>query len=263
MRERVCQYLKSRDFFVLCSVVVFSFLIRALSLHFFHFIASGGGSADSIVYAITGKNLFSGKGFSYQGTLQLVHPPLYPILIGFFWLLTGNLEFSGQVVSVIAGGLLVIPVYYFAKAIYGRRVGLVSAILVVICPILVYGSTETFSESLYALFLISSIALTWKALSSRNLLWISLAGLTTGFSFLTHPLGVLFVPIFLLFLFLSPLLIPASTLKSVFKKAALFLAAFVIVCLPYWIFLHKHLGRWVLSGNTNYVSVYWYKLRSE
>jgi len=263
MRERVCQYLKSRDFFVLCSVVVFSFLIRALSLHFFHFIASGGGSADSIVYAITGKNLFSGKGFSYQGTLQLVHPPLYPILIGFFWLLTGNLEFSGQVVSAIAGGLLVIPVYYFAKAIYGRRVGLVSAVLVVICPILVYGSTETFSESLYALFLISSIALTWKALSSRNLLWISLAGLTTGLSFLTHPLGVLFVPIFLLFLFLSPLLIPASTLKSVFKKAALFLAAFVIVCLPYWIFLHKHLGRWVLSGNTNYVSVYWYKLRSE
>ena len=263
MRERVCQYLKSRDFFVLCSVVVFSFLIRAISLHFFHFIASGGGSADSIVYAITGKNLFSGKGFSYQGTLQLVHPPLYPILIGFFWLLTGNLEFSGQVVSVIAGGLLVIPVYYFAKAIYGRRVGLVSAVLVVICPILVYGSTETFSESLYALFLISSIALTWKALSSRNLLWISLAGLTTGLSFLTHPLGVLFVPIFLLFLFLSPLLIPASTLKSVFKKAALFLAAFVIVCLPYWIFLHKHMGRWVLSGNTNYVSVYWYKLRSE
>ena len=263
MRKKVSQYLSNRDFFILCFLVFLSFLIRALSLHFFHFIASGGGSADSVAYAITGKNLFSGKGFSYQGTVQLVHPPLYPILIGFFWRLTNNLEFSGQVVSAIAGGLLVIPVYYFAKATYGRRAGLLSAIFVVICPILVYGSTETFSESLYTLFLISSIALVWKALSSRNLLWISLAGLTTGLSFLTHPLGILFVPIFLVFLFLSPFLIPASTLKSVFKKAALFLAAFIIVCLPYWVFLHKHLGRWSLSANTNYVNIYWYKLRSQ
>jgi len=263
MRKKVSQYLSNRDFFILCFLVFLSFFIRVLSLHFFHFIASGGGSADSVVYAITGKNLFSGKGFSYEGTVQLVHPPLYPILIGFFWLLTNNLEFSGQVVSAIAGGLLVIPVYYFAKAIYGRRVGLLSAIFVVICPILVYGSTETFSESLYTLFLISSIALTWKALSSRNLLWISLAGLTIGLSFLTNPLGILFVPIFLIFLFLSKLLIPATTLKSVFKKAILLLASFIIVCLPYWIFLHKHLGRWSLSANTNYVNVYCYKLRSQ
>jgi 4-amino-4-deoxy-L-arabinose transferase-like glycosyltransferase len=263
MREKVSQYLSNRDFFLLCSLVFLSFLIRALSLHFFHFIASGGGSADSIVYAITGKNLFSGKGFSYQGTVQLVHPPLYPILIGFFWLLTNNLEFSGQAVSAIAGSLLVIPVYYFAKAIYGRRVGLLSAIFVVICPILVYGSTETFSESLYTLFLISSVALTWKALSSRNLVWISFAGLTAGLSFLTHPLGILFVPIFLVFLFLSLFLIPAITLRSVFKKATLLLLSFIIVCLPYWVFLHKHLGRWSLSANSNYVNVYWYKLRSQ
>ncbi len=263
MSKKVSQYLSNRNFFILCFLVLLSFLIRALSLHLFHFIASGGGSADSVVYAITGKNLYSGKGFSYEGTVQLVHPPLYPILIGFFWLLTNNLEFSGQVVSAIAGGLLVIPVYYFAKAIYGRRVGLLSAIFVVICPILVYGSTETFSESLYTLFLISSIALTWKALSSRNLLWISLAGLTIGLSFLTNPLGILFVPVFLIFLFLSKLLIPDTTLKSVFKKAILLLASFIIVCLPYWIFLHKHLGRWSLSGNTNYVNVYWYQVRSQ
>ena len=257
------QYLNSTDFSILCFLVFLSFLIRALSLHFFHFIASGGGSADSVAYAIAGKNLFSGKGFSYQGAVELVHPPVYPLLIGFFWLLTNNLEFSGQVVSVIAGGLLVIPVYYFAKAVYGRRVGLLSAGFVAICPVLVYGSTETFSESLYTLFLISSVALVWKALSSRNLLWISVAGLTTSLAFLTHPLGFLFVPIFLVFLFLSPLLIRATTLKLVSKKAILFLLFFVILCLPYWIFLHQHLDRWVLSANSNYANVHWYKLRSE
>jgi len=263
MRKEMFQYLNSTDLSILCFLVFLSFLIRALSLHFFHFIASGGGSADSVAYAVAGKNLFSGKGFSYQGAVELVHPPVYSILIGFFWLLTNNLEFSGQVVSVIAGGLLVIPVYYFAKAVYGRRVGLLSAVFVAICPVLVYGSTETFSESLYTLFLISSVALVWKALSSRNLLWISLAGLTTSLAFLTHPLGFLFVPIFLVFLFLSPLLIPGTTLKLVSKKAILFLLFFVMLCLPYWIFLHQHLDRWVLSANSNYANVYWYKLRSQ
>lgn len=263
MKREAFQYLSSRDFFILCFLVLLSFLIRGLSLHFFHFIASGGGSADSVAYAVTGKNLFSGRGFSYQGALQLVHPPLYSVLIGFFWLLTNNLEFSGQVVSAIAGSLLVIPVYYFVKGIYGRRVGLISGIFVAICPLLVYGSTETFSESLYTLFLISSVALAWKALSSRKLLWISLAGLMVGLSFLTHPLGILFIPIFLVFLFLSPLLIPATTLRSVGKKAVFFLLFFIIVCLPYWVFLHQNLGRWTLSANSNYANIYWYKLRSQ
>ena len=195
-----------------------------------------------------------------MGRPHLIHPPFYSILIGLFWLLTKNLEFSGQIVSVIAGSLLVIPIYYLGRSMYGRKVGWLGAVLVAICPPLVYGSTETFSESLYTTLLIASVAFNWKALYSRNLLWVFLAGLTVGLSFLTHSMGVVFVPILLVSLFLWVFLVPEATTGFFFKKSAILILTFILVLLPYWIFLHQHTGRWLLSGTTHYTDISWYRL---
>ena len=68
--------------------------IRLLSLHFYHFIGVDGG-VDGVGYAVSGKNLFSGLGYSFQGVPQIVLHPLYSILIGASWFFTRNLEFSG------------------------------------------------------------------------------------------------------------------------------------------------------------------------
>lgn len=252
MNGKLIRFLNNQELLVLVCFVVVSFLIGLTSLHFFHFVGSDGGG-DGVGYALVGKNLFSGEGFSLRGGPELIHPPFYPILIGLFWFFTGNLEYSGQMVSIIATALLVIPIYYLAKQMYGRKVALVCAGFTIVFPPLVYGSTEIRCEPLYTLLLISSVALSWQTLRSTNIFWAFLTGLMIGLAYLTHSMGIIFIPIFIVLLLFSRFFVSRPTKKWILAKIVLLLVSFIIVSLPYWFFLHRHTGKWLISGNTAYI----------
>ena len=158
MRSKSSQFLKNRDFILVSLLTLVALAVRLISLHFYHFIGVDGG-VDGVGYAISGKNLFSGLGYSFQGHPQLANPPLYPILIGISWWFAHNLEFSGQVVSVIAGSLLVVSVFYLARQMYTRETGILCAIFVAVCPPLIFGSTEVRVASLYTLLLSAAVAI--------------------------------------------------------------------------------------------------------
>jgi 4-amino-4-deoxy-L-arabinose transferase-like glycosyltransferase len=79
-------------------------------------------------------------------------------MIGIVWQLAGDLVLSAQLVSCLAGILLVIPVFILADSLFGRRTGILSALMIALFPIMVYGSSECFSESIYTLLLISGLA---------------------------------------------------------------------------------------------------------
>ena len=170
MGRELSRFSRNRDFIVVVFLTIIAVIVRLISLHYYHFIGVDGG-VDGVGYAVSGKNLFSGLGYSIQGAPQIVLHPLYSILIGVSWFFTQNLEFSGQIVSVIAGSLLVIPVFYLAKEMYGRKTGIWAAVFVVICPPLIFGSTEVRLASLYTLVLSATVAIGWKALGSKNLFW--------------------------------------------------------------------------------------------
>ncbi len=163
MGGRLSQFLDKRNAFILPSLVLASFFIGLVALYFFSFVGSDGGG-DGIVHAFSGRNLFSGKGFSIREAPQLDFPPLYPILIGIFWVMSRHLEFSGQIVSVLAQSFLVIPLYYLVRNMYGKRVALISGLFIIVCPPLVFASTEIRTEALYTLLLATSVSLGWKAL---------------------------------------------------------------------------------------------------
>ncbi len=241
-------------------LVLAALAIRLLSLHFYHFIGVDGG-VDGVGLAISGKNLFSGMGYSVYGHPQLTNQPFYPILIGISWLFTDNLEFSGQIVSVIAGSLLVIPVFYLVKKMYTREAAIWCAILVIICPPLVFGSTEVRVASLYTLLLLAAVAIGWKALGSRRLLWSALTGLMLALCFLTRPEAIMFLPIFLLLYLLSFKLkagLSSSIIKSIVLKSTVLIVTFVIVSFPFWNFLHRHTGEWTFTARGPYTFLGYY-----
>lgn len=240
----------NRDFTLVILLTIIALIVRLISLHYYHFIGVDGG-VDGVGYAISGKNLFSGLGYSFQGSPQLVNPPLYPILIGISWLFTHNLEFSGQIVSIIAGSLLLIPVFYLVKEMFGRKAGLWSAIFIVICPPLIFGSTEVRVASLYTLLVWAAVAVGWKALQSKHLIWSALTGLALALCYLTRAEAIILLPIFLLLYLLSFKLKTGSYLsivKSIVFKSIILIAVFALVSSPLWVFLYRHTGTWTFSG---------------
>jgi len=259
-RSKSSRFLKNEDFILVGFLTLVALAIRLTSLHFYHFIGVDGG-VDGVSYAISGKNLFSGLGYSFQGHPQLVNPPFYPILIGVSWLFTRNLEFSGQIVSVIAGGLLVIPIFYLAKEMYTRETGIWCAIFVAVCPPLVFGSTEVRVASLYTLLLSAVVAIGWKALRSKYLLWSALTGLMLALCYLTRAEAIMFLPIFLLLyllLFKLKIGLSSSIIKSIILKSAILIVVFALVSSPFWVFLYRQTGKWTFSTRGPYTFIGYY-----
>lgn len=260
MTKKLVRLVNNRDFILVSFLTLTALAIRLLSLHFYHFIGVDGG-VDGVGYAISGRNLLSGLGYSYQGSPQLANPPFYSILIGILWLLIQNLEFSGQIVSVISGSLLVIPIFYLAKKMYTRQAGILCAIFVVVCPPLIFGSTEVRVASLYTLLLWAAVAIGWKALRSHSLFWSALTGLMLALCYLTRAEAIMLLPIFLLLyllLFKLKVGLSSSIAKSIASKSVLLIAAFALVSSPFWVFLYGQTGKWTLSTRGPYTFIGYY-----
>lgn len=259
-KKKSVRPINNHDFILVGLLVLAALAIRVLSLHFYHFIGVDGG-VDGVGYTISGKNLLSGLGYSYQGHPQLANPPFYPILVGISWLLSHNLELSGQIVSVVAGSLLVIPVFYLTKAMHTRQTAILCAVFVVVCPPLIFGSTEVRVASLYTLLLSAAVALGWKALGSHRLLWSALTGLVVALCYLTRAEAVILVPVFLLLYLLLPKLtagIASSGAKSIVSKGALLIVAFSLISSPFWVFLYRQTGKFTFSTRGPYTFIGYY-----
>src|SRR3989304_10213067 len=130
-----------KEWKLLTGFVLLAFAYRLFLLRYEYVISS-----DGVFYATLGKNLVSGN---LKEGLSTYWPPLYPLLIGLSSLLFQDLEFSGMLVSVVAGSLLVIPVYLWSRNSYGKDVAYLSVFLTILSPLLTKYSTKVFTESLY------------------------------------------------------------------------------------------------------------------
>lgn len=231
-------------------LLLLALIPRLISLVTFDFIDSGGGS-DSVTYISLARNLFTGHGYTEFGLPHTVHHPFYPIMIGLVWQLVGDLLLSAQLVSCLAGILLVVPVYLMASSMFGRRTGIMAGLMIALFPILVYGSNESFSESLYTLLLISGLVAGWFSFCSDRIYLPIFSGIFLGLGFLTHPLGITFLPLVAGF----NLLVGSwrlSALKRRILYALLVVFGFILISLPFWIHLYSVTGNWQLSGSSHY-----------
>ncbi|MGC9514223.1 STT3 domain-containing protein [Methanocrinis sp.] len=85
----------------------------------------------------------------YPEGLELLWPPLFDQLIAGFALLLGaesqrEVEIAGAIVPPILGSLTIVALYFLARELFGRRVGLVSALFFAINP--QHASTSIFAR---------------------------------------------------------------------------------------------------------------------
>jgi len=234
---------------IIIFLLLLSILPRVISLVTFDFIDSGGGS-DSVTYILLARNLFTGLGYTEFGLPHTVHHPFYPIMIGLVWKLVGDLALSAKLVSCISGILLVIPVYFFSSSIFGRRTGILAGMMTALSPILVYGSTESFSEPLYTLLLIMGLTAGWLSFKAGRFYQSIFSGIFLGLSFLTHPLGITFLPLVAGFNLLAGR--RRSWLKERIPAAILITVAFCLISFPFWLYLHSVTENWQISGSSHY-----------
>ncbi|MFH1038892.1 MAG: glycosyltransferase family 39 protein [PVC group bacterium] len=221
--------------------------LRIWSLSCYRFVGADGG-IDGVSMAVSGKNLFSGNGLVFQGRAETIHSPAFPVLVGLFWAVTGNLELGGQLVSVVFGALLVFPVFWMGKILFDGRIGIYAALLSAVLPPFIYTSTEIRVVSLYTTLFIFSLLLIYRFALQPGFRSGLAAGAGISLAYLTRPEAMLLLPLAAVLPFLAGSGRDKRGTGSIAAGWAGMAVGFSVISLPYWIFLRRHLGYWAMNG---------------
>lgn len=203
---------------------------------------------DSVGYLTLAMNLFTGQGYGAPGGLfYYIRPPFYSVLTGLVWLLTGDIEKAGYLVSIICGSLLLIPVYYLAKELFNKRVACISIILIIFYPYLIESSVDVLRDSTFNFLIVSGIYLFWKALKSYRLKPYVMAGILFSLSYLTVLKGILYIPLAVFLHLLTGIRIHRLPIRKVIGFNLVFILVFLAIAIPYLATVYHYTGRWSLG----------------
>lgn len=128
------------------------------------------------------------------------HPPGYPAaicLVGKIVRATTDLPLpdayllAAQLVSAIAGVLLVIPTYLLGRTLYTRNVGFSAALLFEVLPVPARVTTDGLTEGLFVLLATTALLLGVRAVRRPGVGGFLLCGMATGVSYLVRPEGLM------------------------------------------------------------------------
>jgi hypothetical protein len=106
-----------------------------------------------------------------------------------------TMQLAAQLVSVVAGTLLVIPMFYLGKELFNRTAGFWASVLFQCLPASCRVLSDGLSEATFLLFAVTALYLAARALRGQSALLFALCGLFSGLAFLTRREGALIVPV--------------------------------------------------------------------
>jgi dolichyl-phosphate-mannose-protein mannosyltransferase len=231
---------------LITAMLVGSTAIRVAAWMWWH---TGAIEIEGAEYASIAAHLLHGRGYVGIGTpgVELMFPPLFPVLIATASLVTHNLEFAARLVAFIFGALLPLPVFALANHLFNRRIAILAATFAIVHPLFVNLSIAVFSEGPYITLFLSSAYLALRALdqpSTARWFWV---GFTFGAAYLIRQEAVSALVLVLLFGLFSVNL----TLKHRFKNVLVSTAAFLTMALPVIILLYQSTGKLRLEGKSS------------
>lgn len=197
---------------------------------------------DSFEY-ITGSQsiLQTGHYVALSGRPQTVFPPGYPLAIVPFAFFTDPLQ-AARIVSWLSSGISVLLLFLVAREWFGPKIGFVSALLFALLPIRVWLSQSAQSESLYVMLLLLAVWITVRT-KSAGALPAAAVGAILGYAYLTRPEAIILITLLALGMAVSFV----KTRKNS-KPLLAYIAALMIVVLPYVLWLSFQAGHFVLTG---------------
>jgi len=210
---------------------------------------------DSVTYLQIARNLLLDGSPCWQA---LWAPPFHGILIAAAATLTGDTDLLHVVslLSPLACFLLVITVYLLATELSGRVTGVAAASLCALSPHLVHIAYSPEPEIIYTALLVLALLLFLRAVTRQSPGCAALAGAAFALAYLTRSEGLLVM----LFVLVATALARqrSPSVGSIRRVGAMTVLLFVLVSLPYLVFLYRGYGAVVLSPKTSYV-ISWLK----
>ncbi len=175
---------------------------------------------DEAIYIGMAKWFFS---FGKIGLLDALRPPLFPMILGFFWKFGLNPRIFGIVMNFFLDILSALIIYKISSRFIRKEYALLSTALFLINYVVLFFNSLALTESLATFLMMLSI---YVYLKKKYLL----SGFFIGLTFLTRfPFGIVLIPILL-----QELLFSKRNVKILNLLKINF--AFIVTLVPYFIF---------------------------
>lgn len=122
-------------------------------------------------------------------------PPLYPALIQAFNLLFRDLELSGKLISIIAGAMTVLPIFYLGRKIYDEQTGLYAALLFSVTPVALRWNIRVMTDSMFVFLFLLSLWYLLEFYSNYDRNKLILSTFISGLAIATKYQGLVLLPL--------------------------------------------------------------------
>lgn len=129
--------------------------------------------------------------------------PLYPYTLGLFYKTFGGNLFAVRTAQVFYGALIPVALYFLGRRVFGRKIGIVAAVVAAVYPFFIYFTNELLIVTLIVLL---DTLLLLAILRANDVpswgRWL-VAGLIAGASAVARPSVLVFVPFLLVWIWLG------------------------------------------------------------
>ena len=169
------------------------------------------------------------RGENADALKKAVDHPLYPIAITIVHRWIGGTgpdawQAAAQLASVLAGILLIAPLYLMSKELFGDRIAFPASMLVFAVPLTGHVFADTLSESTFLLFWLFGLYAALRFFKTGRLAWLLPLVVGSVLAYLTRPEGLLLPAATLATLGLSPFWV----FGGLGKRGVVILGIFVI-----------------------------------
>lgn len=178
------------------------------------------------------------RGSSDLSLRKAVDHPVYPLAIaGVHWIFGGEgpegWQRGAQLASMMAGVLLVIPIYLVSRELFGNTVSLPACLLVYAVPLTGHVFADALSESTFLLFWMWGLWGGLRFLKGGSLGWAAVVVGFSGLAYLTRPEGLLLPASVLAAIGMSPIWVARGLGKRGLAVVGVLVAGSAAVVGPY------------------------------
>jgi len=224
-----------------------------LALRLWHINALGFNS-DEAVYAGQGAAIAGAPQLSDLFPVFRAHPLLFQLAVSLMYRVRVS-DFTPRLLAVGFGLATVAAGYKVGARFYGRRAGVIAALLLAVMPYLVVVNRQALLDGPMAFFSVLGLWFLARFAAEGRRWLLYAAGASLGLAFISKETAIVLLPAAYAFLAITP------TVRVRVKEIAIFFCCFAAVALPYPISLAvaggsssgKHFLTWQLFRPPNHV----------
>lgn len=163
-----------------------------------------GFNSDEAVYAGQAASLAGNPRYAELFPVFRAHPMLFQAVLSPFFR-SGEVDLAGRVVVVVFGVATVLAVYLLGARLYGRRAGLVAALLLAVMPYHVLVTRQVLLDGPMVFFATLTLYCLVRFVQGQRLGWYLATAAMLGLTMLTKETSVILAGSVYAFLALTPL----------------------------------------------------------